>query len=478
MLHGVVRFARALRAVTKAISVQLQLVDHRTGWWPISGGGWWPVVRESFSGAWQRNEELRVQNVLTYAPVYACVTLIATDIAKCRLKLVEQDADGVWSETQNSAFSPVLRKPNHFQNRIQFYQHWLTSKLIHGNTYVLKQRNNRGGPESGNVIAEYVLDPTRIKVLVAPDGSVFYALAVDNLAGLTDEDIKMAAPASEIIHDPMVPLYHPLCGVSPLSACALAALLALKIQNDSLNFFSNSAQPGGILTAPQFIKDETAKRLKEQWEINFTGENAGKVAVLGDGLKFEPMRQNARDAQLIQQLNWTGLDVCTAFHVPPYKIGIGDPPPYNTSEHINQQYYSECLQVLFETIELLQDEGIGLSVNGQPQRLGTEFELDDLLRMDTATRVKAASDSIGGGGMTLNEARKKYHGLKKITGGDAVYIQQQNFSVEALAKRDADDPFSKPPTPTPPPATPNPDDAMTEDDAKALLTYFEKAMAA
>ena len=36
----------------------------------------------------------------------------------------------------------------------------------------------------------------------------------------------LVAPASEIIHDVMVPLYHPLVGVSPLTACALAAVEA------------------------------------------------------------------------------------------------------------------------------------------------------------------------------------------------------------------------------------------------------------
>jgi hypothetical protein len=59
------------------------------------GRGWWPVIQEPFSGAWQRNMELRRQDVLAYSAVYACVTLIASDIAKLRLRLVEQDDDGI-----------------------------------------------------------------------------------------------------------------------------------------------------------------------------------------------------------------------------------------------------------------------------------------------------------------------------------------------------------------------------------------------
>src|SRR5262245_781337 len=64
-------------------------------------GGWWPIIRESFSGAWQQNIELTPDTVLAHAAVYACITLISTDISKLRIMLVEQDADGIWHEVEN-----------------------------------------------------------------------------------------------------------------------------------------------------------------------------------------------------------------------------------------------------------------------------------------------------------------------------------------------------------------------------------------
>ena len=64
---------------------------------PVYGhGGWWSLIREPFAGAWQRNLEVRTDSVLTYSAVFACVTLIANDISKLRLRLVRQDADGIW----------------------------------------------------------------------------------------------------------------------------------------------------------------------------------------------------------------------------------------------------------------------------------------------------------------------------------------------------------------------------------------------
>lgn len=445
--------------IVKRVPANLSSVESR--------GGWWPVVREPFAGAFQDNEEESVETVVSNSAVFACVTLIASDVAKMRLRLVEQDSDGIWSEIENPAFSPVLRKPNRYQNRIQFFYWWMASKLLHGNTYALKQRDNRGV-----VVGLYILDPTRCRPLVAPDGSVYYELKTDNLSGL--QDGVQIVPADEVIHDVGYALFHPLVGVSPIYACGVAALQGLRIQNNSSKFFANGSKPGGVLTAPGPISQETANRVKTYWDENFTGDNMGKVAVLGDGLKYEAMTVNAEDAQLIEQLKWTGEDICTAYHVPAYKIGVGPAPNFNNVEAMDQQYYSQCLQFHIESLELVMDEGLGLApAKVEGRRLGVEFDLDDLLRMDTATLIKAEKDSAGI--KKINESRKRLN-LRPVVGGDTVYLQHQDYSLEALAKRDAmPDPFSAGKTPVQPPSAP----MMPEPDEtdKYIAAFYEKALA-
>jgi len=412
----------------------------------LSGvGGWFPVVREPYAGAWQLNVEYRTADVLAYGPVFACVTLISQDIGKLTLNLVAQDDDGIWSPIENPAFSPVLRKPNRYQIRPKFVEEWIKSKLVWGNAYVLKERDQRG-----IVIALHVLDPQRVRPLVAPDGAVFYELQPDDLAQVRR---TIPVPASEIIHDRMVTLYHPLVGVSPLYAAASAAMQGLAIQSNSTRLFQNGASPGGILVTPGAIDETTAKRIKEYWETNYTGSNVGKVAVLGDGMKYEHTTINAVDAELIQQLKWTGEDICTCYHVPAYMVGIGAPPPYANIEPLLQQYYSQAIQSLTVNFEGCLDEGLGLLARINGTLYGTEFDIDDLVWMDTATKTKAAADAIGSGAMSPNEARAKYFGLGPVEGGDTPYMQQQMFSLAALAARDAADPFSKP---APAPAAPSP----------------------
>lgn len=445
---------------------------------PSSRGTWWPTVHEPYTGAWQRNVEWTTDSVLSYHAVFACITLISQDFGKLRPKLVRLDEDGIWSETSSAAFSPVLKKPNRYQNHIQFKEWWIISKLIRGNTYALKVRDDRRV-----VTSLYLLDPSRVKVLVAPDGSVYYELTQDNLSGL--EKATITVPASEIIHDRMNCLFHPLVGVSPIFACGTAANLGLRIQNSSSGFFANGANPGGVLTAPGKITQDTADRLKAYWQSEFAGDNSGKVAVLGEGLTFEAMRMTSVDAQLIEQGKWSAETVCSTFHVPGFKVGIGPTPTYQNAEVMNQIYYSDCLQSHIESFELCLDEGLGLDETKDGKVLGVELDLDALLRMDTATQIKSLAEGIGGALLTPNEARMKID-KKPLTGGDTVYLQQQQYGIQALFERDQDKPFSKPspaaagapalPPAAAPLALPSGKDAESGADLALIAVEYRKAM--
>lgn len=428
----------------------------------VSGdrGGWLPIVREAFSGAWQNNVEIKNDVVLTYSAVFSCMTLIASDISKLPARVVRLGSDGVWSET-TGAPSRVLRRPNSYQNRIQFFESWILSKLSTGNSYVLKERNG------SDIVALHVLDPHRVQVYVTDGGGVFYKVQDDDLARI-DEPIYI--PASEIIHDRFNCLYHPLIGLSPITANGLAAMQGISIQNNATNLFKNGSMPGGVLTAPGRISEQTAADLKTSWEASFGAGKFGKVAVLGDGLKYEQMAINAVDSQLIEQLRWTAEVVCSTFHVPPYKIGVGAMPSYNNVQALNVEYMSQSLQRLIEDIELCIDDGFELA-----EDIGVEFNVRALLRMDSVTQMGVIKEGIVAGILSPNEGRRELD-LKPVEGGESPYLQQQNYSLAALAKRDAQDPLS---APAEAPSAPAPVVSVgdeDEDDDEAVERFFSAAI--
>jgi HK97 family phage portal protein len=419
--------------------------------------GW---IMEPFTGAWQKNGAATLDDkdrILQSSAVYACVTGIAADISKMRIKL-SRNKGGVWTEvTTNEKWLAVLKKPNHYQNRIKFIEQWIISKLLSGNAYILKKRD-----ETGAVVALYPLDPQRVEPLVAEDGSIFYRLSSDAISLLPESQVIV--PAREIIHDSAVSLWHPLLGTSPLSACALSATLGNKIHDTSIALFENKSLPGGVLSSPGIITKEQVESIKEQFEKNFGGKNVGKIAVLGGDMRFSPIQLTAEASQLIEQLKWTVEDIARAFHYPTFKLGAPLPPYAGNVEALIMTYYTDCLQTLIESLELNLDEGLEL-----PADLGTELDLDNLMRMDTAALFDSNNKAVNGGWMKPNEARFRAN-YGKVEGGDTPYLQQQNYSLAALAKRDArEDPFgsAKPPAAEPPPV--KQEDYITEEEKEILF---------
>lgn len=419
MKKGIIRRAIEQRVLLPIAKALLSLS-------PVSStgrGGWFRIL-ERHAGAWQQNVEIDQGVVDAYWANFACVTLIASDISKMPIDVMRfNETTKIWEKTRKR---PVLKKPNHFQTTIEFIFSWIVSELRTGNTYVLLQRD----PVTRFVVKMYVLDPSRVTPMITGDGSIYYALQTDELSGLS-EKTTVYVPASEIIHDRMYPLYHPLVGLPPVFACGIAAMQGSSIINTSTGFFANRGMPSGVLTAPGHIPDDTASRLKEYFDTNFAGENAGKVAVLGDNLKFEAITTvTAESAQLIEQLRMTGEMICACYHVPGYKIGVGPVPSVSNTSALNQQYYEQCLQYLVEKLESRLDEGLELIDSGEQCWMDTEV----LMRMDPVTLSTVIGQKVKDGIWAIDEARRKDN-LPPVKGGDQPFLQLQNYALGDLARR-------------------------------------------
>jgi len=243
-------------------------------------------------------------------------------------------------------------------------------------------------------------------------------------------------------------------------------MVAINGQKASALLFENASVPGGILTLPGEINQEEEQRFKEQWELRFSRSNLGRVAVMTGGVKYEKMTMTNTEVQMIENLKWSAEVVCSVYHVPPYKVGVGALPSYNNVQALNVEYYSQALQSHIEEAEELLDYALGI---GWGIGIGTEFDTETLLRMDSTTQIATIRDAVGAGVMAPNEGRGKLD-LKPVKGGESPYLQEQNFSLAALAKRDAqEDPWaSKTPAPAPAPANDDNADAPDEMDDEKL----------
>ena len=181
--------------------------------------------------------------------------------------------------------------------------------------------------------------------------------------------------------------------------------------------------------------------MSDLWNANYSGTGTGRTAVLSDGVVYQQISVAAQDAQLVEQLKLTGEIICTAFSVPAFKVGLATAPAGKVSD-LNEIYYTDCLQHYIESIENCLNEHLDLE-----DGVETEFDLKPLLRMDSSSQMAYLKEGVGAAIIAPNEARAEI-GLPPVEGGESPMIQQQNYSLAAIAKRDSGpDPFAKAPAP-------------------------------
>lgn len=429
-------------------------------------------IMEAFGGAWSRHVVAESnENLLRFSPVYACVSRISKDISILRPMLMGPGKGGTKVEVTDPAspYLGLMRRPNPYMTWVQFLDYWMVCKLLYGNAYAIKERDARG-----IVTALYPIDPRRAQLNVSTeDGAIYYSFTGDALARIPSGVALL--DASEVLHDRSTCFWSPLVGVPPVYAAAAAGTLGMRIQNNSERFFANMSRPSGHLSFPNSIDPEQAKLLKQEMESGFSGVNVGRVMVTSGGAKFETMSIAAEQAQLAEQLKATVEEVARAFGMPLHKIQAGAIPTYTNIASYNQQYLDDALKPHIEAFEALMTLEVVMK-----KEYSVELDLSGLFRMDPKTRAETAEILSRAGHLTPNEGRAREN-LPPVAGGDTCYLQQQNYSLEALAKRDAqEDPFgtAKPaPEDTEEPEAPEDDpEGEAAEEARALIETIQKGL--
>lgn len=409
-----------------------------------SAGRGWLSVFDWKPGAFQQDtrnpESDAVTDALMVAVVYACLRQIVWDISKLRI-CIKRLVKGIWEEGTHQTLLRLLRRPNPYQTWIDFIQSWLLSWLIAGDTFVVKGRQN------GIIVELHVLRPDLCTPVVATDtGDVFYRVAVmDGLVGLTPGE-QAYFPASDIIHHRYLAISHPLTGSSCLQRAQLAARMREGILDVGAEMAENGGVPPGLLIAPEGMTQEQLKELADKW----AARKKGRIAVVDAAFKFEAIAAKYIDSQSKEFAGVAAEDICTAFNMPPWKVGVGTRPAGFDVEAQQIIYYQDCLQLPIEHIEMLMDSGLELA-----EDVSVEFDIAGLTMMDSKARADYLTKMVKGV-MKPNEARKIV-GLPPVEGGDDVYMQQQEYSLSALHKRDLAAPAPAGPASPAGPAVPGPE---------------------
>ena len=438
--------ASALTAWVDRIAARVGFRRSVPGWgmwnWPNHSPAWLGGNGDAGPpGSWQMNlgDRFPAPELVAFSAVYACTTVISGDIAKLPMQVFRVDLNtGARTPQRADYYTQLMRHPNDYQTAADFMQLFMLSALLQGNAYAFVRRNGRG-----EVSEMHILDPRTTRPYIEPQsGAIFYRCAGHELAGLEPDAM---IPERNIIHHrlPLLPAF-PLVGVTPIFAAAASSAVGLHILRNSQTFFGNSSRPAGTLTAPGKISKETAQRLKEDWDNNYSGPRYGKTAVLPEGLKWEPLTITAQDAQLIEQLRWSVEDVARVFRVPLFMLGDTQRATYSKVEQLNRTYLSGCLSYHIEALEQRFARAFEF-----PPTFELKFDLSALLRAEIDIRFTAYQTALASAWTTINEVRAQ-EGLSPVDGGDEPHIQMQYVPLSQAGTRGAAPPATPP---APPPAT-------------------------
>jgi HK97 family phage portal protein len=192
-------------------------------------------------------------------------------------------------------------------------------------------------------------------------------------------------------------------GRSPLIEARDAIGLLIVLQAHANALFANGGRPSGILSFPQKLGSEVAKRIKASWQAATTGANTGKTAVLEEGGSFTPLTFNSVDSQFMEIWALAINEVARILRVPPAMLQDYTRMTWSNSETAGLQFLTYSLSPWLSRLEA--EVVLKLIAPEDRADVFVEHLTDALLRSDFATRATAYGQYRSMGSMTANEVR-------------------------------------------------------------------------
>jgi len=427
--------------IADAVRVLFAGADKRT-WGPLDDRWYAPISPSLTTGA-----RVNTDTAMTVSTYFACVRLIAQSIARSPIEIFKRKSinSPVADRVPDHPLQRMLgRKPNPELNQHEFWEAVSMHIEMRGNHYSEIERNGFGEP-----LALWPLNPDSVDV-ERRDGVIVYTFTMDN-------GQRVEIPPYHMFHVRALS-YDGIKGLDTLLSAGAETVGMGLAQNEYVGrFYRNNMTPAGILKIEGDVDDETEAELKRNWYAAHGGlSNAHRVAVLSSAVTWQGIGITAEQAQLIETRNLTALDVTRLFGVQPHKVGILDNASFSNIEHQGLEFKQDCVLPRSTRIESVIDSK--LFMPGEEDLYFAQFNLDNLVRAETLTRIEALQKAAGGPILTRNEARQ-IEGRNPLEGLDDV-LQAVNMQNTLDFQKS----FEEEPEPVPPELEPEPEEMPEEEE--------------
>ena len=372
------------------------------------------------SGSTSSGKFVTERSAMQITAVYACVRILAEAVAELPLHLYRYTADGGKEKAINHPLYHLLHdEPNPEMSSFVFRETLLSHLLLWGNAFAQIIRNGKG-----EVIALYPLMPNKMTVDRDTKGQLYYAYTRTSEEAPTMDCATVYLKPCDVLHIPGLG-FDGLVGYSPIAMAKNAIGIAVACEEYGAKFFANGASPSGVLEHPGVIKD--VGKVRESWNSTFGGSNnAGKVAVLEEGMKYSPISIAPEQAQFLETRKFQIDEIARIFRVPPHMVGDLEKSSFSNIE----QQSLEFVKYTLDPWVVRWEQAIARSLLSPNEKnvYFAKFNLEGLLRGDYESRMRGYATARQNGWMSANDIRE-LENLDRIPadqGGD-LYLVNGNM---------------------------------------------------
>lgn len=401
--------------------------------WPGGANAVGPVNSASSYGGIVMTPEL----ALTLSSVWACIWRYANTISTLPLMTMETGPQNTATVAPKHPLYYILHdRPNINMSSASFWKGMIASMMSWG--FCISKKLYSGSRLVG-------LDPWRPEfttTYMGPNGQLRYRYSPNAGPGNPmGENQDVSWEEVFVVVDRTMDGYTPL---SRIQYGATSMGQAISAERAATLAWKNGFRASGILTIAQWLKPDQRdayKRIVNEFVGTGVGDGTDKqfgVMVAENATKFEQLNLKPQDLELLSSRRFSVEDICRWYDMPPILIGHsaeGQTMWGSGIEQIILGWQKLSLAPICRTIE----QEIWRQVLTNEDRVGgifCEFNLDALMRGDSAARSTFYSQMSQNGIMTRNEIRAKEN-LPPKEGGDQLTCQSNLVPLDRLGEQQA-----------------------------------------
>lgn len=331
--------------------------------------------------------------------VYACVRILAEAVASLPLHVYEYQDDGGKKLVHDHPLYYLLHdEPNPEMTSFVFRETLMSHLLIWGNAYAQIIRDG-----AGRVLGLYPLLPDKMEVQRDDRGNIYYVYfrnSDENPMFKEYGNIKLKA--EDVLHIPGLG-FDGLIGYSPIAMAKNAVGMTLACEEYGASFFANGANPGGVLEHPGVLKDPS--KVRESWNSVYRGvNNAHKIAVLEEGMKYQQIGIPPEEAQFLETRKFQINEIARLYRIPPHMVGDLDKSSFSNIEQQSLEFVKYTLDPW--VIRWEQSLQRSLLLPGEKGKYFIKLNVDGLLRGDYQSRMNGYAVGRQNGWFSANDIRE------------------------------------------------------------------------